>query len=201
MRSYFSFLVLGIFLISCNTGAPQKQISEYYNLDSLVNGQISVLTAGHFNTHKKVTLDGENEEVSSELTKEQWRDELKLFIDADMNVSSLSGVYECNCGINDKNSNLLVDRYSPKNVKDKSRIRLFEVYYFKEISQVRKILIEEKEENELYYSSRRLVMNFENNREGMMLSSWTIEGFQKLILKDTVSYFVEGTVVKEGLDF
>ena len=199
MRSYCSILVLGIFLISCNTGASQKQISEYYNLDSLVNSQISVLTAGHFNIQKKVTLDGENEEVSSELTKEQWKDELKLFIDADMNVSSLSGVYGCNCGINDKNSNLLVDSYSPKNEKDKSRIRLFEIYYFKEISQVRKILIEEKEENELYFSSRSLEMNFESSRNGMILSSYSINGFQKLQLKDTVMYSIEGKITKGGL--
>ena len=187
-------IVLAILLISCNTDAPQTRISEYYNLDSLVNSQINLLSADQVTVQKKVTLDGENEEISSELSKEQWKDELKLFVDADMNVPSLSGVYECKCGMNDKYSNLLIDKYFPKNGKDKSRIRLFEVYYFEEISKVRKILIEEKEENELYFSSRRLVMNFEINQNRMMLSSWTIEGLQKLLFKDTVSYIVEGKV-------
>jgi hypothetical protein len=64
---------------------------------------------------------------------------------------------------------------------------------------VRKILIEEKEENELYFSSRSLVMNFESSPSGMILSSYSISGLQKLLLKDSVEYLIEGEIIKEDL--
>ncbi len=195
-RIFYCALVLAFFLSSCNSNTSGKRVNEYYNLDSLVSKQITILSDGRMHVNKKALLDGENEEISKILTKEQWEDELNLFRDADMNVPSLSGVYKCNCGISDKNSNLLLNEYIPENDGGKNYIRLFRIYYFEELSQIRKILIEEKEENELYFSSRRLVMNFESSRMGMILSSYSINGVQKLQLKDTVKYFIEGKITK-----
>ena len=199
LRIFYCALIPAFILSSCNSNTSGKIVGEYYNLDSLLNTQINMLSAGQMRVSKKATLDGEKEEIIKILSKEQWENELKLFRDADMNVPSLSGVYTCNCGISDEKSNLLLNEYIPEYDDANILIRLFRIYYFEEISQVRKILIEEKEENELYFSSRSLVMNFESSRNGMILSSYSITGFQKLLLKDTVSYFIEGRIIKDDL--
>jgi len=201
MRSliFYCILILAFSVTSCNSTTTIKREREYYNLDSLVSKQVAILSDGRVRVNKKAILDGENEEIIEIFNKKQWENELKLFRDADMNIPSLSGVYACNCGISDENSNLLLNEYVPEYDEGKNLIRLFRIYYFKELSQVRKILIEEKEENELYFSSRSLLMNFEDSRWGMILTSYSIKGLQKLLLKDTVHYFIEGKITIEDL--
>jgi len=192
MRKY---VLIALVMISCSTQEDSvSKIHDYFSLDSLVSVHVNLLAQANPRIRKKVELNGETEDTVLQFNREEWENELKLFIEADINVPSYSGVYELENRLDDPNSNLKFDRYLPKE-DNEVRIRSIEIYYYQTIDQIKKVRIEELEENGLYYSSKMLELTFTNDHNRSVISGYKITGLQKLITRDSVRFKIEGSVL------
>ncbi len=189
-------LIAFCFLLSaCSMSQNQsEEIREYYNLDSLVNAQVKLISDRNYRLEKKVILNMKQEDTVLNFGNEEWINEFKLFNEADLNVPSNSGMYNFTKGLSDPTSNLLYDQYLPKNGFQPSVLSL-EIYYFNTIDQVKKVKIYEAEDNDLYFSFKRLELNFSNEEGQSRLVSYSVAGIQKLLSRDSVIYQINGRIL------
>jgi hypothetical protein len=188
------FTVLTMVCASCKLSGPEKhRIQEYYNLDSLLSMQIIRLTDNNARLYKRATVNGSAEETQMQPDSTGWARELALFREADLNKPAFSKAYSVTKAQKDTRSNLLFDKFTPVN-NDELRIRSIQIYYLNDLSNIRKIEIVKKEENELFYSSLHMALNFGQLKKEVVLQSYVVNGLQKLRLKDTVSYTVEARI-------
>lgn len=181
-------------LVSCKTaGSGNLQIQEYYNLDSLISGQIIMLVKKNAWLYKKATVNESTEEKQIQLDSAGWARELALFREANINKPAFSKAYSVKKAEKDIHSNLLFDMFTPINDED-LRIKVIRVYYLDEINSLRKIDIVKEEKNDLFYSSLIMTMYFDESKKEVLLHSYIIKGKQKLRLKDTVSYTIEASI-------
>jgi hypothetical protein len=68
------------------------------------------------------------------------------------------------------------------------------IFYLDVPSKIRRIEALYQEENSLLKGSRFLVMEFEEINNNLVLTSFSIEGGQKMFLGDSVKFSVKGTV-------
>lgn len=189
--------LIALFLLATACALPQREmadIKEFYNLDSLVNSQIEFIIDQNYSLEKNVRLNDERDDTVLHFGHEEWKNELKLFMEADINVPANSGMYSISRALEDPESNLLIDRYFP--VENYNPIvQSLEIYYFRTIEQIKKVKIELNESNELYASSKQLELIFTNNSGKSRLSSYSITGIQKLVTRDSVTYEILGKII------
>src|SRR5690554_2500493 len=90
------FLLLGL-LWSCEQGKQQPldnptQIDKYFQLKDFVEGQVSRLD--HATVRKTMGIKGEQEVLQQQFNSDEWRRELDVFVQADINKASLASAYE-----------------------------------------------------------------------------------------------------------
>ena len=178
-------------LSSCDT----KEIGEslYYPMDSLVNAQVEYLAQSKALLSKKAEIDGV-EETSSFTPKDStaWANELDIF--AELNVINSRGnakSYVIENGVKDINSNLSIRSYTGKGTLP---VVYLKVFYLETPSRIRRIESLYQEENSLLKGSRLLILEFEEINKKIVLTSYSIEGSQKMFLGESVKFSIKGTI-------
>lgn len=186
LKNYFLLLFLLICFAACvPTSATIETDKKYFDLIQFVNAQVNELNARKPQVKKKIFLGSETDEILSDTLN--WEKELALFREADINSPSFRDSYEID---EDKLSHSIT--YTAK----ESRLKVKEItIIFDENSQIDKISVKQikiffLEDNQLYELQRDLVMELKNN----LLSAYTIKGFQKVILKDSLIYQIEAVI-------
>lgn len=186
IRVLFIFISL-ILLSSCDE--QNKVNTAYYNIDSLLDAQTDLLLSKNTLLKKIVVLDGKRDTAgitqpdSITLTNEfdLFR---KIFRKRNFKIENGS----------DSRSNLTIRTFtgelssSEKNVTPES-VRL---YFYNSPANLRKIEANYHEGNPMFSSSKHLTMEFENIYNKVTLVHYTIEGKQKMILSDSVNFFIQG---------
>lgn len=95
------------------------QIDRYFPLKSFVEDQVNRLD--NASVRKKVGIKGEQEILQQQFSAEEWRRELDVFVQADINKASLASAYETI-----KNDTLTLHRLKPG---EKSSIQEIKVSY------------------------------------------------------------------------
>jgi len=186
LKNYFLLLLLLAFFAACVPTSPANEVDKkYFDLVQFTNNQVIELVKQKPQVKKKIFLEGETDEIVSDTLN--WEKELALFKEADINSPSLRDSYD----ISEDKSNRTIT-YTAKESKLKIReIKLV----FDEGSQVDKIKVKQvkiffSEDNQLYEIERDLVMELKNN----LLSAYSIKGFQKVILKDSLIYEINAKI-------
>lgn len=186
-----------VFIISCETKVVTT--SNYLDIDSLINAQVKNLIAVKARVKKNAGLEhvvNQSEHIPDSLG---WANELDVFRQLDMiNKPSYKDSYEILDRGKDINSNLTVRSYEPrKNLSDKEReklpVRLLKFYYYQEHLKKMEALFTEK--NNLHYTTRIMNLEFDDRQGAGILSHYSIEGVQKMILTDTVRFRITGDVL------
>ena len=186
-RVLFS-LLLPTVLVSCQQNS--KQGHSYF--DSLVIAQVAHLSKAKASIVKKTMLQGKAEQSTFVPDSSAWEYELGIFRQLsafERPAYRLS--YSVEDGIRDGASNLRIRRYQ---ATEKIPVPELRFYYFNEFKNLKKIEAIYQQQNWLYATTRRLSLEFDDIEGESILTSYRIEGAQKMVLGDSVRISIRSEI-------
>jgi hypothetical protein len=163
-----------------------------FNIDSLVTQQEKYLADSNAKLRKHAIINGVSDDTLL-TNKEAWKKELEIFRQLQtINKPVNRANYIVDDGLFDPSSNLTVKAFSATTDLPVQYVRVF---YQGSIATPRKIEALYQNKNILYASSRLLTMEFENLGNQIVLTSYSIEGGQKMIMGDSVMFTIKGKIM------
>ncbi len=187
MRVLFG-LTLTALLCSCHH-ENVKYKKAYFDFDSLVNAQIQKLGEVKAKLVKKTFLNGKRDSTIFVPNTTQWKYELDAFQQVDVINKPLYRDNYLQKEQKDVHSNLIVRSYSAKIKSTIPEVKFFYQDNFKKLRRIEAIF---REGNIVYTTARKLTMEFEEQKGVLVISDYRVEGFQKMMLSDTVKFLIEG---------
>lgn len=187
------FLLGALFtlLVSCNR-ENLKYDKPYFDFDSLVNNQVQQIASAKASLIKKTFLKGKRDSTILLPDTAQWKHELNAFQELDIiNKPLFKGNYQSK-DQEDDHSNLLVRSFV---TKMKSPVPEIKFFYQDGNMKLKRIESVFNESNVLYSTSRKLTLEFEEQQGSAMISKYKVQGFQKMILSDSVAFSIEGKLL------
>ena len=181
---------LWICLASCDQG---KKEFSFYPVDSVVTSQIINLTAKRATLHKEAVLHGQADTIIyTPADTSAWVNELDIFRKlADINKAVNRDRYRVDDGLFDPGSNLAVKAFtSTENLP----VMYIKIFYSNSIKNPKKIEALYREENPLYESLRLMSMEFHQIQNKGVLTSYSIDGGQKMIFGDSITFSIKGKI-------
>lgn len=156
------------------------QLDKYFPMVQFVQAQISHLDG--MRVAKRIAINGKEEEVSLVLNAEEWRKELDLFIQADINKNSLASSYAT-----EESPELLRHTLIPG---EKGEVQMLTVH--RSGDKIRRIDFSFGKENLFYLSegSGSLTMT----TDGKHISAYEVNGFQKVWFLPSNVMFTTGEI-------
>jgi hypothetical protein len=184
---HFLFSIICLFLLgSCQTPADTAQTKVYFDLKGFIEQQIIELNKRKPLVTKEMAI-GEGKD-KTETTNIDWKKELELFIQADLNKQAFQLSYD----ISQPTPNAYL--YSLKR-GEKLPVKSLKIVIDETSKQPNLIEAVLQEENKLYDSEKRLLLTCTMRPEGVwLLKTYKINGFQQLTLADKKAFSVTGTI-------
>jgi hypothetical protein len=186
--------VILAFAIVALTSCTQQKIATtetFLNFDSLINTQLQRLENHGYELNKSVQIDGKQEDTRFVPDSAQWASELEIFRQLDaVNKASFRNAYVVS-DTRDTNSNLTIREIKAEQDAPVSLVRL---YYLRTPADIRKIEATWFEETALYTNTRRMIMEFESIGTGLTVNRYRVEGFQKMVMDDSVHFIIAGQI-------
>ena len=188
---YALYFTLVFATVSCES---EKQPATFYDIDSLVSGQVNYLTEIQAGLFKEALLGGKADTVTfTPADTVGWTKELEIFRKLnEINKPVNKGRYEIRDGLMDPGSNLTLKVFKSK---EPLPVTYLKIYYQGNISKPRKIEALYDEENRLYKSARLLSMQFQQLGNQSVLSSYSVKGGQKMVFGDSVAFYISGKIL------
>lgn len=173
-------------------GNKVKNTGVYYDLVSLLDHQVVLLDALQPTVEKITVIDGNREVKAVQLDSAGWVRELEIFYGADINEPVLRDAYVREEGIAGDSLNVITYRALDS---QKVKIDCLSVFYHHGEDSPAYVKALYKENNALYEAERILKLSFDDLQDPPVLRTYSIEGTQKMLMKDTISYKVEAKIV------
>ncbi|WP_370088498.1 hypothetical protein [Ekhidna sp.] len=169
-------LLLLLVLVSCQKLKPESvAIPEYPDFKSLMDDQVERLGKGRIK--KEVWLDGKSEVRIIEMDSTKWAEELSFLKEINPNQPEYVGAFEKSA--DDQNQVLTL---SPN---EKGAIK--KISFSKSDDEYQRITASFHEDKDVYIHHRDIEMTFEDG----ILNFLKIDGYQKMMFKDTVRFRVK----------
>ncbi len=185
-------ILIAILLSSC-LKQPENVAINYFNLDSLLVEQKAHFMLNNMQLEKWAFVDEDTSQNTYTPDSLGWKDELAFFNKMNINKPVLQGVYKESVE-NDVNSNLKVKSFIPQHGAD-VEVQYLKLYYLNELSNLKKIEALYLENNPIYKSERKFTLLFEEKSGSSLIDRFFVEGSQKMILKDSVKFKIEGHII------
>lgn len=176
-------LICGLILVGMGCAENKQSVralDTYFPLDSLLDAEVAYLTAQRAALQKQVVMDDQQEHQSLRPDSSQWNDEFVIIRDFSLNKPHYVGAYKQTA----QDNTVLLELKDDIDAPVKSFLLAYED---KNLKQIKATYFEDKT---IYQHKRLLTLDFVNNR----LKAYTIKGFQKMVLKDTITYSISGKV-------
>jgi len=185
---FFLGVVFIALLVSCNC-ENLKYDKPYFDFDSLVRTQVHKIGLAKATLIKKTFLNWKKDSTIFAPDTTHWKHELDAFQQLDViNKPLFKGTYQLK-EQEDEHSNLLVRFLTTKMKSPVPEVKFFYQYGYKKLKRIESVF---NESNVLYSTSRKLTLEFEEQQGVAMVSSYHVQGFQKMILSDSVKFSIEG---------
>ncbi len=187
---FFSFFTLLIALNACQL-APEAQTSVelYFDLRDLMEKQISRLDSLDPKVEKTVYKGDQKQ--SQAVQPEDWRKELKMFIEANINRAIYEGQYAVRDSMT---SSGLYKIYEAK--ENDLKTRYLKVHWNQDQSRLRGGKVVVSKDNFLYASQKELQFTCQTTPSGAsILESYKIQGYQKSVFGQNTEYQVETQII------
>ena len=184
-KSTSRFLVLFFLLVSCSKSEQvpldnPTQLEKYFPLSQFVQDQITQLDGKKVS--KMMIIKGKEAVVTMEMDAEEWRKELDIFIQADINKNSLASSYTT-----EESSQLLRHTLIPG---EKGDVQMLTIHRLAD--KISTVDFSFRKENLFYLSegSGSLKMTADGNS----ISSYEVNGYQKVWFLPANIMLTEGTI-------
>lgn len=188
MRFCYSVGLLSLlFLNSCTDAGQQTQPNVYYDVSGFINQQIIDLSSQKPLVNKEVLI---NQERNRQATRDlNWKRELELFAQADINKPALRSSYTIT------RPDSMTYQYTLKKSEERLTVRSLMVQLDSVTRQPRRIEAVLQTNNPLYSSERHLVLESgqASNRQ-WRVQHYKLSGFQQLSYFDKNEFMVEGNI-------
>ncbi len=185
------YLAVMILFIGCQSDNAEIKDKEhkYFDLEGLVKNQIALLDQNKPTIRKIAVIDGEEESIESNALN--WEKEFVMFMESDINKSKLLMQYDTEQFTSDAGDEII--KYT--NVDETGTgVVSMEIVKKGKNDKIKVVTIEKCEYNTLYASKLQLEMQF-NNDQSNLLSSYSVKGFEKIILKDSLKIEIHGEIL------
>jgi hypothetical protein len=157
---------------------PQATTHQYFDMASFMKKELTNLETSKCKARKIVASNGVKEVIESK--EVDWKQELALFVETDINKPVLKDMYLIN-------TNKDFIEYTA--LENKAKVQRLAVYgSLEKPTEIQVALIDE---NQLYQTKKSLAIKFENGR----VVSYMISGQQKVVFKDAMTYELNAEVV------
>jgi hypothetical protein len=181
-----------LFLVIACSHNQQTNTDQLLAFDSLWQAQVKALTAAEAELTKEVRMNGATESTTY-VPKDSlnWANELEIFQQiASINKPANKSYYR-ETMLDDTASNLTIRSLK---TNEKFVVKEVRVYYLENARNLRKIEAITSDRNSLYKSARTLSLNFSEVNNKMLLTSYSIQGGQHMMLGDTVQFDIQSTI-------
>lgn len=191
MKRLLALFPILIFL-ACSTEKAQEstKIAEYFDLSGTLDSVVNDLLASGASLRKTTEINDEKETVELNLTTEEdWKRQLELFYEADINKVGLSGAYQTETlqafdGIEKRIYSSIKSSSFVKNIECTFRDgKLFSI----------RILASDK--NLVYGSNLEYILHFNHFKSKMMLDHYSIKADEKMLFKGPLNLQVIADVI------
>ncbi len=187
------FLFLLIFIWSCGLDINKKRgsVNKYFDINGLIEQQVNMLDSVSPSLLKTATIDGVDEHnLLTSLNHATWTKELAIFKSADINNPRMADSYQF---VETNKSGIKTIIYKSKFPKTTS-VDSLAISFTDTGKNPIKLHARVRDGNALFESDKTMKMMFTIVNNQNMLSSYRIEGWQKMISKDSTTYLIEGLV-------
>jgi hypothetical protein len=182
-----SVLLLGV---AC-APTPASVVTGPLDFDALIEEQINGLSQRMVTLEKVATVGEVLSDSTLVPTVADWKAELGIFRQLGMiNKTIYQGTYQQQGPLEDPQSNLHIQQYTSAT----SPLRVLKVYYQVEPQRVRKVEGFLEESTPLYSTQKKLTLVFDEENGSPVLTRYSIVGYQKVALRDTVRFSVESAI-------
>jgi len=188
-------LCVALTFVGCNRSNLVYD-KPYFDFDSLVSKQIKLIGLSNDSIKKIAVMDGKTDVSEFAVDTTVIKNELEVFRQLDViNKPLFKNAYQLATDEKDNKSNLRVRTYRLKNsARVKSAVPYVRFFFLNDFQQLKKIESLFEESNSLYTTHRKLMMEFEGAGKEARLKNYSVSGFQKMILNDSVKFSIEGSV-------
>lgn len=189
-KDYYAWLgALQLLLAGCGgpeAGPPMAATRPlYFDVKGLLDQQIRQLDQAHTATLKRVSVRGSATETVR-VPAVKWADELQLFFQADINKAALRGIYTVDSArLPDGRLRRTYTRLPGHDIAPVSRLAVLSAGVAAE-----EIMADVDQKNALFSARKHLRLDLRQGR----LTTYTVQGTQKLVLFDTLRYAAAGQV-------
>lgn len=191
MKLCVIFTILILSLGSCNPQGPKRKVNKYFDLSEFFSHQVIMLDSINPQLMKYAKVDDKTAEETMRLDSAGWAKEMEIFKKLDINKPVLIDSYQIDTIYKDHQTILKYDAYDPEKVQ----VEYLHLYFNTNLNNLQQINAFYKEVSPLYKTRRRLHLHFQPMRTKVFLNKYQIEGQQKIVLKDTVSFNVTSEVI------
>ncbi len=166
-------------LCGCQNLRPEEiALPNYPDLEALYSMQYKAL--GSSKLEKEISLDGAHEVKAFAMDTSKWKEELAFLKEINPKKPEYVGTYQ---RVKEGSSErlTLIDG-------ENSILKNLSIEYTAE--EYRSIAAVIHEDKDVYVHHRTIDISFEEGR----ISNWSIEGYQKIMLKDTIWFTISGKV-------
>lgn len=182
-----SSLFLGLFFFtSCIKPVEEGAVElsqPYFDVKGLVEAQLSLLTKEKATLKKTANIEGEEEKGKPEDLN--WKKELKLFEQLDINKPVLLRSYSIDSLRGEGQLSISYKALDPD-----LKVREMNVV-LNENGEAEEVKGMVQEENTVYLARRYMTLKLENGK----IQSYKLEGFQKITTQDTMRYELKADVI------
>lgn len=192
MRAYFCCFIVYLFVPSACSRNQQANADQLLAFDSLWQAQVKTLTEVEAELTKEVRMNGVTESTTF-IPKDTltWANELEIFQQITSINKPANRSYYQETILDDTSSNLTIRRLM---TGEKFAVKEVRVYYLDDPQRIRKIEAFTSDRNSLYKSARALSLNFSEVNNKTLLTSYSIQGGQHMMLGDTVQFDIQSTI-------
>ena len=177
--------------ISCQEHKPVA--GAYYNIDSVLDYQIGFLLKSKAILEKNAAVGADNSHVVFvPADSASWAEELDIFRNlGEINKPVNRGLYKDSVH-KDQNSNLTIRSFHA--LESDLPIEKLAVFYLNKPTDIRRIEATIHEDNLMFSTKRKLRMDFKKRGSQPVISAYSVNGGQKMLLGDSVRYSVAALI-------